>query len=67
MSEMRNYFDILSSVGCRVSDGGQILHILVGLGQKYDPAVQRFGCYRFRFIVGQPRLIDAGGVPNTTF
>lgn len=31
LGKTRNYFDLLSSVGCRVSDGEQILHILGGL------------------------------------
>ncbi|XP_042056421.1 uncharacterized protein LOC121801010 [Salvia splendens] len=39
LGKMRNYFDLLNSVGCMVSDGEQILHILGGLGQEYDPAV----------------------------
>lgn len=39
LSKMRNYFDLLGSVGCRVSDGEQILHLLGGLGQEYDHAV----------------------------
>lgn len=39
LGKMRNFFDLLGSVGCRISDGEQILHILGGLGQEYDPAV----------------------------
>lgn len=39
LTKMRTCFDLLGSVGCRVSDGEQILHILAGLGQDYDPAV----------------------------
>ena len=39
LSKMRSYFDLLGSVGCRISDGEQILHLLGGLGQDYDPAM----------------------------
>ena len=39
ISKMRTYFDLLSFVGCRISDAEQILLILGGLGQEYDPAV----------------------------
>ena len=39
LSKMRTYFDLLGSVGCRISDGEQILYILGGLSQEYDPAV----------------------------
>ncbi|XP_042063548.1 uncharacterized protein LOC121807400 [Salvia splendens] len=37
--KMRNFFDLLGSVGCRVSEDEQVMHILGGLGQEYDPAV----------------------------
>ena len=39
VGKMRNYFDLLGSVGCRISEDEQVLHILGGLGQEYDPAV----------------------------
>lgn len=39
LGKMRTYFDLLGSVGCRISEGEQVLHILGGLGQDYDPAV----------------------------
>lgn len=38
LSKMRTYFDLLASVGCRIY-GEQILYILGGLNQEYDPAV----------------------------
>ncbi|XP_042056139.1 uncharacterized protein LOC121800688 [Salvia splendens] len=39
IGKMRNCFDLLGSVGCRVSEDEQVMHILGGLGQEYDPAV----------------------------
>ena len=35
--KMRTYFDLLASVG--ISDGEQVLHVLGGLSQAYDPTV----------------------------
>ena len=39
LNKMKSFFDLLGSVGCRISEPEQILHILGGLGQDYDPAV----------------------------
>ena len=39
LGKIRTYFDLLGSVCCRISEGEQVLHIMGGLGQDYDPAV----------------------------
>lgn len=39
LRKMKTYFDLLASVGCMISDAEQVLHVLGGLGQDYDPAV----------------------------
>ncbi|XP_042027284.1 uncharacterized protein LOC121774483 [Salvia splendens] len=39
IGKMRSYFDLLGSVRCRISEDEQVMHILGGLGQEYDPAV----------------------------
>ncbi|XP_047942426.1 uncharacterized protein LOC125189201 isoform X1 [Salvia hispanica] len=36
---MKTLFDLLGSVGCKISNDEQILHILGGLGRDYDPVV----------------------------
>ena len=39
LSKIKTLFDLLSSVGCKIFSNEQILHILGGLGQDYDPVV----------------------------
>ena len=39
LGKMRTYFDLLGTVGCRILEAEQVLHIMGGLGQEYNPTV----------------------------
>lgn len=39
LNKMKSLFDLLGSAGCQINVAEQILHILDGLGQDYDPVV----------------------------